>query len=87
MEGMQRAALCIPSLIFSSVFAFKKLLLIYYVEMKMSCAFSLVYCTCFPCVLSPGLHQKGFTTTMTMNTTRCFDVSFLGCLVRMGPFP
>jgi hypothetical protein len=57
---MQRAALCIPSLIFISVFVFKKLRLVYYVEMKMSRAFSLVYCTyCtfFPCVLSPGLHD------------------------------
>jgi hypothetical protein len=48
MEGMQRAALCIPSLMFSSVLAFKKLQLVYYVEMKMSRAFSLVCCTCFP---------------------------------------
>jgi Cu/Ag efflux pump CusA len=76
MEGMQRVALCIPSLIFSPVFTFKKLQLVYYVEMKMSRTFSLVYCTCFPCVLSPGLQASGFTTTTTttttMNTTRCF---------------
>jgi hypothetical protein len=56
MEGMQRAGPLHPSLTFSSVFVFKKLVLVYYVEITISHAFNFVLYG-VSSVLRPGLHK------------------------------